>query len=322
MRKKLMCALSALLVLSLTGCGLLQDTVLVGHDHGYSGQIKTISKKTSGEQAWQGSDSVVVSSSQFKKNSKITAKSALLVNIDDVEALWGSDIYKEINPGELTMLYTAYVVLKEKELSDVIKVTSEATGSTTGYNSMGLEAGDKFTVEQLLYGMLTGSCVDAANALAVGVSGSIDEFVSDMNASVKEIGCMDTKLVNAAGYYSSSQYTTTYDLYLVIKKLLKDQRFETIFTAESHKGSGKDQNGDKKKFEVKSSISLLKENESKIGNASYYGGCYGSSSYSGQHLLVCAKNGQDKNCVAILLGVSDSAQLYKQMRIILKKIKD
>lgn len=322
MNKKHLTALSVLLICALTGCGLMEDTLIVPHDHSYSGQIKAVSQYNSGEKPWKGSDSVVVSSSEFKKNAKITAKSALLVNIDDVDALWGKDIYKELNPGELTQLFTAYMVLQKKELSDMVTVTSESSISATGYASIGLEVGDRFTVEELLYAMIVGSCVDAANALAVEVSGSVSAFVEEMNETLVEIGCVDTKLVNANGYYSASQTTTTYDLYLVLKELLKDQRFETIFTAKSHKGSGKDLNGDKKRFSVSSPVSLLKKNESQIGNALYYGGCSGSSSFSGQHLLVCAKNSHDKTFVGILLSTSDSAQLYKQMRIILKKIKD
>ena len=53
---------------------------------------------------------------------------------------------------------------------------------------------------------------DGANAIAVLVGGSIEAFVSRMNARAAELGCEGTHYVNAHGYHDAEHYTTAQDL--------------------------------------------------------------------------------------------------------------
>ena len=53
---------------------------------------------------------------------------------------------------------------------------------------MYLKAGESYTVEDLLYGLLLVSGNDAASALALHVADSMEEFAELMNAKAAELG--------------------------------------------------------------------------------------------------------------------------------------
>ena len=54
---------------------------------------------------------------------------------------------------------------------------------------MPVTVGEQMTVRDLLYGMMLHSGNDAANAVAVLVSGSVEAFVAEMNRRAAALGC-------------------------------------------------------------------------------------------------------------------------------------
>ena len=81
-----------------------------------------------------------------------------------------------------TKIMTAIVVLEHCELDDLVEVDSRSAGIEG--SSMYLKAGESYTVEDLLYGLLLVSGNDAASALALHVADSMEEFAELMNATV------------------------------------------------------------------------------------------------------------------------------------------
>lgn len=68
------------------------------------------------------------------------------------------------------------------------------------------------TFGDLLTGFFLNSGNDGANAVAVIVAGSVDNFVELMNRRAAEIGCVDTHFANAHGLTAENHYTTAYDM--------------------------------------------------------------------------------------------------------------
>jgi D-alanyl-D-alanine carboxypeptidase (penicillin-binding protein 5/6) len=98
----------------------------------------------------------------------------------------------------ITKLMTAVVVLEEARLSDVVTVSPLAAqvGGSTAY----LRPGQQFTVATLLRQLLVVSANDAAMALALHVGdGSVDRFVSLMNAKARRLGLRETGFENPHG---------------------------------------------------------------------------------------------------------------------------
>jgi D-alanyl-D-alanine carboxypeptidase len=113
----------------------------------------------------------------------------------------------------ITKLMTVLVTREHTKLDDVVTVERQA--AEVGESSAHLEAGEHFTVRELIEAALIQSANDAAVALASHVGhGSIPAFVAMMNAKARSLGLTETHFQNpdgldAAGHYSSARDVTT-----------------------------------------------------------------------------------------------------------------
>jgi len=141
------------------------------------------------------------------------------------------NILYEINSGErrpiasLVKIMTAVVALEHKNLDDIIPVSPLAAG--IGENYMGLSAGEKYTLRELMYGMMLNSGNDSASAIAEGVAGNIDNFVRWMNMKSDELNLKDTHFSDPSGLNDSS-YSTAADLAVLTNYALEYPEFREI----------------------------------------------------------------------------------------------
>ena len=84
-----------------------------------------------------------------------------------------------------TKIMTAIVVLENANLSEVIEISRKAAG--TGGSRLGLSAGDKISINDLLYGLMLCSGNDAAVALAENIGGSIEGFAEKNEPKSRKI---------------------------------------------------------------------------------------------------------------------------------------
>jgi serine-type D-Ala-D-Ala carboxypeptidase (penicillin-binding protein 5/6) len=102
----------------------------------------------------------------------------------------------------LTKVMTALLTLERTELDDVVIVDPAAVYEEGDYgfsSTVGLRAGERRTVRQLLEALLLGSANDAAEALAIHVGGSVDGFVRDMNRRAGELRMRRTEFRSPHG---------------------------------------------------------------------------------------------------------------------------
>ena len=100
----------------------------------------------------------------------LTAEKAILMDAQTGRVIYEKAADSRSLIASTTKILTALVAIREGKLSDVITV-SQSAAATEG-SSMYLKAGEKLTLETLLYGLLLCSGNDAAVAIAdaVGVS--------------------------------------------------------------------------------------------------------------------------------------------------------
>lgn len=134
---------------------------------------------------------------------------AYLVKVDGRE-LWARNPDRRLAPGSLTKMMTGLLVLERADPGQVATVSLEASRETG--TRLGLEAGDRMLVIDLLVAALLGSANDACHALADHVAGSEKEFVLLMNARAREMGLSHTRFANACGHDASGLYSTARDL--------------------------------------------------------------------------------------------------------------
>ena len=140
-------------------------------------------------------------------------KAWMLVDATSGSVIAKSDSYQDkISPASTTKILTAIVTLDQCELDDVVTVDSRATMLGTDSSKCGLVAGEKVTVEDLLYGMMLVSGNDAALALAYHISGGIDDFAKLMNERAEEIGMENSHFANPHGLDNDDHYVTCEDM--------------------------------------------------------------------------------------------------------------
>ncbi len=162
---------------------------------------------------------------------EVTAISVLMVDSQTGLALYEKAAAEARPPASTAKLMTALVVIDQVPLDDVV-VVSPAAASTPG-SRMGLNAGDRLTVRELLYGLLLPSGNDAAVALAQHVAGTQADFVELMNARASAMGLSSTRFANAHGLDAAGQVTNAVDLIALTRAALQDPNIAEIVAVRS-----------------------------------------------------------------------------------------
>lgn len=161
----------------------------------------------------------------------VTAASALMVDLESGKPLFEKASTEPHAPASTAKLMTALVVLDQVPVDEAVLITAHAAG--TSGSTMNLSAGERLSVEELLYGLLIPSGNDAAVALAEHVAGSEDDFVAMMNARVRSMGLTATRFVNVHGLDAPGQMTSAADMAVIAKAALQHPLIDKIVSTRS-----------------------------------------------------------------------------------------
>ena len=153
----------------------------------------------------------------------VKAAGAVLMEKESGRILWQKNADKAMAPASTTKIMTAVIVLENSSLDKVVTVDKEAC--TAPKVKMGLKAGERITVEQLLYALMLQSSNDAAVALAIDTAGSVEDFAALMNEKAKNIGCRDTYFVTPNGIDKGEHHSTPHDMALIAAYALDNAEF-------------------------------------------------------------------------------------------------
>jgi serine-type D-Ala-D-Ala carboxypeptidase (penicillin-binding protein 5/6) len=123
-------------------------------------------------------------------------------------------------------LMTAYLALRELPLQR--RLVAPPYHPIPGESLLGLQAGERLSVRDLLYGLLLPSGNDAAVTLADGVAGSVPAFVGEMNRAAARLGLRDTRYSNPIGLDQAGNYSSPRDLAKLALDLRRDRLFRRI----------------------------------------------------------------------------------------------
>jgi D-alanyl-D-alanine carboxypeptidase (penicillin-binding protein 5/6) len=132
----------------------------------------------------------------------ITAEAALLADLDTGHVLFSKDPTVPRPIASVTKIMTALLTLESLPLDRMIRVDPRALFERDDYgasSTLGLRAGERISVENLLYALLLGSANDASLALAIAVDGSEVAFVRHMNTRARQLGMLQTRFASASG---------------------------------------------------------------------------------------------------------------------------
>jgi D-alanyl-D-alanine carboxypeptidase (penicillin-binding protein 5/6) len=165
----------------------------------------------------------------------IWAETWILVDATNGTVLAAKNPHDRRPPASTLKTLTAITVLQELAL-DQTYVAKRKDTLISGARA-GLISGKRYTIEDLLYGMLLRSGNDAAQALA-RAPGSIKNTVGRMNEIAKQLQANDTTAKNPTGLDQKGQLSSSYDLALIARAGLARPDFATFVRTKSHRFPG------------------------------------------------------------------------------------
>ena len=161
------------------------------------------------------------------KEPEVSAKAAILIDADSGAVLFAKNETEKLPMASTTKIMTALLTLEAAAVHDPVVTITDEMIRVEG-SSMGIMPGNKIALSGLAEGMLMVSGNDAANAAAIAVAGSTQEFVKRMNSRAREMGLKNTSFVTPSGLDADGHYSTAKDMAVLGAQALKNEEFATI----------------------------------------------------------------------------------------------
>ena len=139
------------------------------------------------------------------------------------DTLWEKAADKRLPPASLTKMMTALLALEDYDPAVIVTV-SRAASLETG-SRLGLKAGERLALGDVLAAALINSANDACHVLADHVAGNQTRFVALMNRRAREWGLRDTHFANACGHDHPAHYSSARDLAAIAERALAHPEF-------------------------------------------------------------------------------------------------
>lgn len=168
-----------------------------------------------------------------EEETPITAQSAILIDPLTKRVLYSKSPHLKLSPASTTKITTALLVLKKSHLKKEMAVSEFAASMEP--SKVYLKEGEHYRTEDLLKALLLNSGNDASVALAENVAGREEGFVEMMNEMAEDIGAKNTNFRNSNGLPAEGQYSTAYDLSLIVREVMKYKGFVDIIKLKNSK---------------------------------------------------------------------------------------
>ena len=119
-------------------------------------------------------------------------------------------------------------------MSEWVEIHEEMLRASKTSYRYGIEAGEFYTVEQLLYLALCGGYNDATLVVACLSSGSVAAFVEDMNREVQRLGTIHTRYTNPTGLHDPAMATSARDVSLSAREAYENDLFMNLSSTRTY----------------------------------------------------------------------------------------
>lgn len=160
------------------------------------------------------------------KRADAAGSSEIVMEQSTCRVLKGCNIDMELPMASTTKIMTAITVIENCNMDDTVVIPRCAQGVEG--SSVYINEGEKYTVKELLFGLMLRSGNDCAVALAVHTAGSVEAFAKLMNEMTAELGLKHTHFINPHGLQASGHYTSAYDLAVISCYAMNNALFKEI----------------------------------------------------------------------------------------------
>lgn len=167
-----------------------------------------------------------------QKELELYAKAAALIDGDSLRVLYEKDAHTRYPMASTTKIMTCLYTLEHSNLDDVVTVSKRASLQPKVH--LGMQEGQQYRLQDLLYSLMLESHNDSAVAIAEHVGGSVEQFCKDMSAKARELGLKDTNFETPNGLDSDEHYTTAAELAMLGAYALRNETFVKIVNTKSY----------------------------------------------------------------------------------------
>ena len=225
---------------------------------------------------------------------ELYALSAVLMDGESGRVLYEKDGERPLANASTTKVLTCIVALENSPGDDYVQVSQNAASQPEV--KLGLQKGEQYYLEDLLYSLMLKSHNDTAVAIAEHCGGSVEGFARMLNRKAKQIGCKNTYFITPnvldAEDANGKHHTTAKDLALIMRYAVKNETF--LHIAQTRDYTFSEITG-KRTFSVHNANAFLDMRDGvlagKTGYTSQAGYCY-----------VCAWEKEGKTFIVSLLG--------------------
>ena len=225
----------------------------------------------------------------------LAVKSAVLIDANSGELLYGQNPDERISPASFVKLMTLFLIFDAIDQGQVLiedKVWISDKAWRTGGSKMFVRQGDRVPLEELIKGIAVVSGNDACIAVAEFLQGNEQALVAKMNQKVQELQLENTQFQTVNGWPAPDQYTSARDMAIIARAYVQAHpqaiQYHQLkeFTHENIRQ--KNRNG------------LLWRDPTVDGLKT------GHTENAGYHLLATAKRG-DQRFIAVVMGAKSEA---------------
>ena len=166
----------------------------------------------------------------------VNAAAAIVIEESTGRVLYSKNATAKRSIASTTKIMTAVVALENGGPDDEVTVSKRA--ASVGGSILGLKAGQKYTLKEMLYAMLMVSANDAAIAVAEHIGGTVENFAVMMNKRANSLGAANSRFVSPHGLDTANQYSSAYDLAIITRHALKNPVFSEIVSTSGYQITG------------------------------------------------------------------------------------
>jgi len=267
------------------------------------------------------SDNIVVVPENYiqKTTTELSNAAASLYCLDDKSIIYAYNVHESLHPASLTKIMTVYVALKYGNLDDIVTITDASKITERGATVIGLEAGDKISLKDLIYCAMIYSGNDAAAAIAVHISGSVEEYAKLMTKEAAALGATNTTFKNPHGLTEEGHMTTLYDVYLMLNEAVKNETVKDMINRTNYTYTYTKADGQEKTKTVKSTSRYFSNQYAYPSDITIIGGKTGTTNAAGYCLALYVTHKESgKQYIAVILKASSLDNLYGEMSYLLE----
>jgi serine-type D-Ala-D-Ala carboxypeptidase (penicillin-binding protein 5/6) len=226
---------------------------------------------------------------------RLDVKAAALIDAGSGQKLYGIRARAELAIASATKIMTALIALEHERLARVFTAPPYQLAPVD--SQIGLQAGERMNVADLIAAMMLPSADDAAHDLAYNIGGgSVGRFVAMMNARAASLGLTRTHYSTPVGLDTPGNFSSASDLVALARYALRTQPFLRHVVAMP-----------KAKIRIGSQTRVVANLNGLIGRVSWVNGVKTGHTLGAGYVLVGSGRRDGMTMISAVLGASSQS---------------